>query len=55
MHEASWGKFVWDRIPFAQQAEYKINFVFDPVDGVIDKFLDIENKRFQEIEVAYFG
>ena len=32
-------------IPFAQQVEYEIRVVFGPVDGVIDQFSDIENKR----------
>ena len=41
--------------PFAQWVEYKILFVFDPVDGMINQFIDIENKRLGEIDVAGFG
>ena len=41
-------------IPFAQRVECKVCFVFDPLDDVIDQFVDMRTKDFREIEVARF-
>ena len=35
-------------MPFPQRVEYKVPFVCDQVDGVINQFVDIENKIFFE-------
>ena len=39
-------------IPFAQRLECKVRFIFDPVGGVINQFVDMRIKDFLEIEVA---
>ena len=41
-------------VPFRSRGRVKICFVFDPLDGVIGQFADIENERFFEKSRLYF-
>ena len=50
-------QFILATFPFTQRVEYIIRFEFDPVDGLIGQFLDIDKERnnfYQEIKVARF-